>query len=549
MPSIALLAPVLLPLVAAGVITAFGLSEFNLGPIVVGAGAWAAVLALLVIWLPLRATQELNLGPLGYGSNFQLRIDAVAFGFGLMVLLPAALVLTLQPRTWQAATLGLLGVAAAMASIEAGDVVLTALFGGTAATLAVVQLDTEDIRAPRPRWSMLLAAWLALSWAGAILQIRGGTAAYAAMPVSALTVPVFSLIALAGLMASGLVPWRSWPAQVWSRPSLRAAGLVVATLYPLGLYLLVRAYDMGGGRYPHAALNAILASLGVVVALGAAVRAQAAATRRDFLGEVIPGIGGFALMSVALGTPLGLVAGLITLAAAAAMTACLSLLPDRTGPASLVAVAAAVGLPPGVVFGARILGIESTFEAGDFYGLIGVAAAVTWVLWMVAGARAIGLPGGRGRPINESFPRVAMTIAALTVAAGPALAVLQYVFARAQADVMPNAQGALSGGFTSVVTVSTVLPAVALFVPLLIIGVLAFGAANMAVIRTQPRPPLFTIPGAGAIARVRSELASASVPEQYRSIVNLPALEAAAAAGRPLLWIASLAALGFAISR
>ena len=549
MPSIALLAPVLLPLVAAGVITAFGLSEFNLGPIVVGAGAWAAVLALLVIWLPLRATQELNLGPLGYGSNFQLRIDAVAFGFGLMVLLPAALVLTLQPRTWQAATLGLLGVAAAMASIEAGDVVLTALFGGTAATLAVVQLDTEDIRAPRPRWSMLLAAWLALSWAGAILQIRGGTAAYAAMPVSALTVPVFSLIALAGLMASGLVPWRSWPAQVWSRPSLRAAGLVVATLYPLGLYLLVRAYDMGGGRYPHAALNAILASLGVVVALGAAVRAQAAATRRDFLGEVIPGIGGFALMSVALGTPLGLVAGLITLAAAAAMTACLSLLPDRTGPASLVAVAAAVGLPPGVVFGARILGIESTFEAGDFYGLIGVAAAVTWVLWMVAGARAIGLPGGRGRPINESFPRVAMTIAALTVAAGPALAVLQYVFTRAQADVMPNAQGALSGGFTSVVTVSTVLPAVALFVPLLIIGVLAFGAANMAVIRTQPRPPLFTIPGAGAIARVRSELASASVPKQYRSIVNLPALEAAAAAGRPLLWIASLAALGFAISR
>jgi len=142
-----------------------------------------------------------------------------------------------------------------------------------------------------------------------------------------------------------------------------------------------------------------------------------------------------------------------------------------------------------------------------------------------------------------------MTIAALTVAAGPALAVLQYVFTRAQADVMPNAQGALSGGFTSVVTVSTVLPAVALFVPLLIIGVLAFGAANMAVIRTQPRPPLFTIPGAGAIARVRSELASASVPEQYRSIVNLPALEAAAAAGRPLLWIASLAALGFAISR
>jgi hypothetical protein len=436
-----------------------------------------------------------------------------------------------------------------MGAIEAGGVVLTALAGGTAATLAVVQLDTEDIRAPRPRWSMLLAAWLALSWAGVILQIIGGTASYAALPVSALTVPVFSLIAFAGLMASGLVPWRSWPAHVWSRPSLRAAGLVVATLYPLGLYLLVRAYDMGGGRYPHAALNAILASFGVVVALGAAARAQSAATRREFLGEVIPGIGGFALMSVALGTPLGLVAGLITLAAAAAMTACLALLPDRTGPASLVAIAAAVGLPPGVFFGARILGIESTFEAGDFYGLIGIAGAVTWVLWIVAGARAIGLPGGRGRPINESFPRVAMAIAALTLVAGPALAVLQFLFARAQSDVMPNVPGALSGGFTSVVTVSTVLPVVALFLPLLIIAVVAYGAANMAVIRTQSRPPLFTIPGAAAIARARSVLASAAVPEQYRSIVNLPALEMAAAAGQPLLWLAALVALGFAVTR
>src|ERR1700687_3019852 len=143
MPSFVLLAPVLLPLIAAGVITAFGLSGFNLGPIVVGSGAWAAVVALLIIWLPLRATQELNLGPLGYGSHFQLRIDAVAFGFGLMVLLPAALVLTLQPRTWQEATVGLLGVAAAMAAIEAGGVGLDAVGGGTGAAPAGGQTHTQ----------------------------------------------------------------------------------------------------------------------------------------------------------------------------------------------------------------------------------------------------------------------------------------------------------------------------------------------------------------------------------------------------------------------
>jgi hypothetical protein len=396
----------------------------------------------------------------------------------------------------------------------------------------------------------LLAAWLALSWAGAILQVRGGTAAYSAVPSFALTVPVFALVAFAGLMASGLLPWRSWPVHVWSRPSLKAGGIVVATLYPLGFYLLVRAYEMGDGRYPNGAFSAVLASWGVVVALGAAIRAQAAATRREFLGEVIPGLGGFALMTVALGTPLGLGAGLITLAVAAGLTACLAVLPDRAGPASLITIAAAIGLPPGLAFGARIIGIESTFEAGDFFGLIGVAGTVVWVLWMVAGARATGLPAGRGRPANETFPRVAMTIAALTLAAGPALAVFQSAFANpALADVMPLAPGSAGGGLTSVVTVSTVLPVVALFVPLLIIGVLAYAAASTALIRTQPRPPLFEIPWAVASSRIRHAVTSASMPERYRTILNVRALEAAAVGGRPLLWLASLVALGFAVTR
>src|SRR5258706_233734 len=132
MPSIALLAPVLLPLVAAGVITVFGLSGFNVGPFAASAGVWAALLALLAIWLTVRSTQELNLGPLGFGSRLDLRIDAVAFAFGLMVLVPSALLLTLQTRTWADATLGLLGVAAAMGAIvaRAGVVTSFAASGG-----------------------------------------------------------------------------------------------------------------------------------------------------------------------------------------------------------------------------------------------------------------------------------------------------------------------------------------------------------------------------------------------------------------------------------
>jgi hypothetical protein len=549
-PSTVLLAPVVLPVVAATILTVAGLAGLRPGRLIAAAGAWGAILALAAIWLPVRSPQDLSLGALGFGSSLELRIDAVAFVFGLVVLVPAALLLSLQPRTWQELTVGCLGVAAAMGAVEAGSVVVTALAGGTAATLAVIQLDTEDPRAPRPRWSVMLAAWLALSWAGAILQVRGGTAVYAAVPVSALTAPVFSLLAGAGLLASGLFPWRSWPAQAWSRPSLRASGLVVSTLYPLGFYLLVRAYEMGDGRYPQLTFNVVLSALGVLVALGAAVRAQAAVTRRDFLGEVVPGLGGFALMTVAIGTPLGLVAGLVTLASAAAITACLSLLPDRAGTDSLITIAAAAGLPPGLIFGARVLGLEATFEAGDFLGLIGVAGAIAWVVWMVAGARAIGLPAGRGHPTAETFPRVAMIVALLTLIAGPALAVLLAGFANpAQSGVMPLPGGALGGGLTTVATVSTLLPVVALFAPLLVIGVLAYGLAGTGLIRTQARPALFAMPGRQALARLREVARKVSVPEQYRSILDLGALEAAAAGGRPLLWLGSLAALAFAVTR
>ena len=550
MPSIALFAPIVLPLAAAVITASCGLAGWNLGRSALVVGTWGAVVALLVLWVPVRSTQDLNLGPLGFGAELDLRLDAVGFAFGLIVLVPAAVLLSLQPRTWQEGTVAVLGVAATMLAVEAGGVLLTALAGGTAATLAVIHLDIEDIRAPRPRWGVLLAAWLALSWAGAILQVRGGTAIYAAVPVSALTVPVFSLLAAAALMASGLFPWRSWASQLWSRTSLRAAGMAVTTLYPLGFYLLVRAYEMGDGRYPQSWLNVALSALGVLVAFGAAARAQAAATRREYLGEVIPGLGGFALIGIGLGTPLGLAAGLATITAAAALAACLPLLPDRAGPASLVAIAAAAGLPPGLAFGARVLGLEATFEAGDLLGLLGIAGAVAWVVSMIAAVRAIGLPAGRGHPAVETSPRGAMALAALTVAAGPALGLLlAWLAIPAQADVMATPASALSGGAISVVTVTTVLPAVTLFAPLLVLGILAYLAAGSVAVRRQPRPRLFELPGTQLVERARVRLRSLAVPEQYRSLIDLRALESAAAGGRPVLWLAALVALAFAVNR
>jgi len=549
-PSAAVLGPVVLPLIAAGVIAIFGFAGKSLGRVAAAAGAWSSLLALLAVWVPIRSSLELSLGPLGFGSSFDLRTDGVTFAFGLMIATPAAILLTVQPRAWPQAVLSLLALASAMAAVESAGVVLTAVAGGTAATLAVVLLVTEDPRARRPSWAMLLAGWLALSWFGVILQVGGGTAVYSAVPVATVTGPPFALLAASAVLVSCLFPWRTWPADLWTRPSLRAAGITVATLYPMGFYLLVRAYELGDGRYPHPLFNVALAVIGLTTAFAAAARAQAAPTRREFLGELIPGFGGFALTAIALGTPLGLIGGLILLATASAMVACLALLPDQAGVASLVTIAAAVGLPPGIAFGARVIGIEATFETGDFIGLIGVASVVTWVTWMVGGARAIGLPAGRGHPLVETSPKVSLLIAMLTLVGGPALAVIKAGFADpVAAEVMQPSTSALTGGLTNVVTVSSVLPAATLFAPLLVFAALAYGLANMSTIRTQARPALFKVPAAEALSRARTALRSASVPEQYRTILNVRELEMAAAGGQPVLWLGALVALAYAVTR
>src|SRR2546428_9555412 len=284
MPAIALLAPVALLLATAGAVAICGSAGWKVHGFVLGLGSPGATLVFVGLWAPVRSSQELTLGQLGFGASFDLRLAAVSFVFSLMVLVPASILLALQPRPWQETTVAVLGVAASVLAVESGGVLLTALAGGAAATLAVVQLDVEDPRAPRPAWGVLLAAWLAVGWVGALLQVRRGTAVYAAVPVSALAVPVFVLMAASALIASGLFPWRGWASQLWGRPALRAAGMTVATLYPLGFYLLVRAYEIGDGRYPHFWMQAALAGIGGLVAFGAAVRPPSASTRREFLG-------------------------------------------------------------------------------------------------------------------------------------------------------------------------------------------------------------------------------------------------------------------------
>jgi hypothetical protein len=169
---------------------------------------------------------------------------------------------------------------------------------------------------------------------------------------------------------------------------------------------------------------------------------------------------------------------------------------------------------------------------------------------MVGGARAIGLPGGRGHPDAETFPMVAAAIATATLVAGPGLAALQAGFANpAQADVMTAAAGTPGASLESVATVSTVLPALTIFAPLLVLAAVLYGLAGTRLIKRQARPALFTLPGSGMVGSIRAALRRATLPEQYRSLVNLPGLESAVAGGRPVLWLASLVALAFAVTR
>lgn len=549
MPSAAVLSPVVLALAAAAFITALGAARVSSGRGIAVAGAWTSLASVAALWIPVRSSQELVLGQLGFGSSFDVRVDAVAFAFGLIIAAPVAVLVTLQPRSWQESALVMLALSASLAAVEAGGIVLTAIAGGTAATVAVALLDTEDPQSARPGWAVLLAGWLGLAWVGVLLQVRGGTAVFEAVPVSAVAAPIFGLLAGCAILASGLFPWRAWPVRLWSRSSCSGAGIALATLCPLGLYLLVRAYELGDAHYPSPAFNFVLGLYGAAVALGAAFRAQASPSRREYFAEVVPAFGGFALMSIAVGTALGLAAGLMILATAAALIACLALLPNHAQLASLVAVAAAAGLPPGIGFGSRVLGVEAAFEGGDFTGLIGLVGMVSWAIWVVASARAAGLEPGTA-PSQAVYPRIAAGIALLTIVAGPALSALVFgIGDPVVAEVLRPATVAVGDRFSTLVTTSTILPAVALFLPLLLIGALAYPGIGAAHLSPQPRPAVLRLVAPRWWWRVREIALAASIPEQYRSLLSPKELELAAAAGGPLLWLAALVALAFAVTR
>jgi len=93
--------------------------------------------------------------------------------------------------------------------------------------------------------------------------------------------------------------------------------------------------------------------------------------------------------------------------------------------------------------------------------------------------------------------------------------------------------------------------AIALGLPLLLlvmIPVVAVRRPRAAAPATAP-PPLLPLPWTAVQGRARNRLRSLRIPEQYRSLVNPRAVEAAMGRGQPLLWAVLLLALAVAVNR
>lgn len=555
-PGVQLLLPAALPVAAALVAWFTGTLGLRLGRVPAAAGAWAGLLALVALWVPGRAVQEMRGPALGSGASLGVRLDAVSFVFGLAILVPAALLLTFHRRGWRASGAASLTLGASVASVLADSVVLMALLVGTAASILLVQLRTDHERGTEAYWPAAVAGWLCLLWAGATLEVVSSTSVYTAVPVTAMGPAAFVLLATAALLVSGLVPWRPWTAEMWDRPRLPSGALAVALMFPLGPCILVRAYALGGGRWPSIWLDLALATIGVATAVTAAARAQTATTRREARAEVVPALGGVALAALALGTPVGVVAGVMSVLAAALLAALLPLLPEEAALAPAAGLALAAGLPPALTFVAPLLAVQAAIEAGDAWAFLGIALALAWLVSAAAAARALRLPGrGRGAESCQSVPGAALAGVAILVGGVLAGVLVGTVAVPATAEVMTFPVGAVAGGPLAVSTLSGSWAAVALGAPAALVLVAVLGAGLVSGASPVPNiavvvpPPFFHVPWRGYPERLVDGLFGLRIPDEYRSLLDPRSIESAMARGQPVLWAVLLLALAIAVNR
>lgn len=542
-----------------GLLLVGALATWGLGYAGVGSGrggrwpavlsCWLALAALIGAWITVSAQPTESAPPLPAGPiQLVLRLDAISFAFGLAVLLPIGLLLTFQSRSWQSAGSAALAIGFATVAIEAGSLLLTALALGACASLVGVVLRNEDEDTGRSAWLTALCAAFVLGWAGASLEaFSGGTSLFSAVPVEALKVPVFLLIVLAAVLCSGLVPWATWVSSVWRRRQTEGAGLAVGLLVPLGLLLLARLYTLGGGAWPAPWLHWTMAALGGLVAIAAAVRAQAVRDRRSQLGEAVPLAAGLVTLAMSLGTPLGIVAG-VTGVLAVGVTAALGMLLPSGGRVTLIGIPLAVGAPPGLVFGAHLLTVQAALEAGGQNGLWAIVVVASWFLGYVAAVRAAGLPSGSG----PGSRRGTYAASVLMLIGGAGLgAVSQLITIPAATELVRSPSSPISGGFGSELTASGGFGALYLSIPLLILfGILAFLTRPLPEQTPTGRPAVVVpVPTIRLTRWLPSPPRIPPLPDMIRDALRVDALERAMSLGHPWFWGAVALALVVLVTR
>lgn len=564
-----LLPPVLLA-VAAGLAWCLCRSAPHTGRPIAAASCWLSLGLLAVVWFAAgRPAQDLTAPFPVAGVSLVLSLDSLTVLLWLVVLTSVALLLTFQRWTGEQAALAALAAASALATLAAGSVAVTAFGLAVSGSLVLVLLCEEEVRATPAYWASLTGAWLLLAWTAVLLQVTTGTSVYSAVPVTALHVPVLALLAAAATLSSGLLPWRTWVSDAWSRRRLEAGTLAVALLVPVGYLPVVRAYGLGAGQLPGPQLSIVLVLLGAVTALGAAVRAQAATSRRGLLAESVPLSGGMVLLAIGLGTPLGMVAGLACLGALGVAAGLAPLAVSGQRRLAALALAALLGVPPTLAFGSWLLALQAALEAGMATGFLALVAAAAWLLAFAAAARWARLPvAPTGAELAGSRQGVLVGVA-FALAGGVGLtALLALLTIPAVNEVMPptgrllrpavSLSDVLGGGSLTVATASGGWASALLGGPLVALGLgaalawrLGWGAVAGASTETRSASapePLFTPPLAGVPERGLAWVRSARLPNQYRSLLR-PALLQRAASGPPWFWIVVTAGLAFVVAR
>ena len=550
MPAVLLLLPV--ALLGMGAVLAWAARRVapGSGRLIAALAAWAALLALIAIWVPQRTPLDLTVGELGAGLRLAIRLDAVSFAFGLFVLVPAALLLTFTRSP--SPPLVVLATAASLFTLEASGLILAAFGWGATLLLVAVLLQSGGEAKPITTRLRDQAALLCLLWAGAAIYSRGGTDQYAAIPVSVLQPQIFALVAIASLLASGIVPWKAWPAALWERLRPETAGPATALLFFTGFYFLVRMYEADGGHYPSPAANLLLAAAGTACALAATLRAQAAPTRRAYLGETLPVAGGFALLALGLGTPLGVAAAIGTLAVASLLCALLPLVAEDalTGPV-LIALLVSFGLPPTAVFGTRLLDVQAALEANEVTGYLGLAAIAAWVIGIAAAARALRL-GPRREPEPGRSRVGALLVGAALAVGGAGLGAVQSTIAiPAAATVLTFPDTALTGGLYATNAASGSWPAVALG-GLLAVAVVVLALAGrrfgLAALPAVDPAPLFEPRWRSLPDRLGTLADALEIPAEFR-VTGWQRMDEALTRGSIWLWIALFAVLAIVVTR